>query len=73
MIPREEFWRAMEAYGARIWPIQIVFYVAAILFVGWLFLKPGRLQSLSVKTYLSIAFAWNGIMFYMILDSGENR
>jgi hypothetical protein len=67
MIPREEFWSIMEAYGARIMPVQIVFYSAAILFVGWLFLKPGRLQSLFAKLYLSIAFAWNGIMFYMIL------
>jgi hypothetical protein len=45
----------------------IIFYIAAILFVGWLFLKPGRLQSLFAKLFLSIAFAWNGIMFYMIL------
>jgi hypothetical protein len=67
MIPREEFWSIMEAYGARIMPVQIVFYSAAILFVGWLFLQPGRLQSLFAKLYLSISFAWNGIMFYMIL------
>ena len=57
----------MEAYGSRIWPIQIIFYIAAIVFVGWLFLKPGRIQSLFVKLFLAIAFAWNGIMFYMIL------
>jgi hypothetical protein len=64
MIPRDEFWSVMEAYGARIRPFQIVFYIAAILFVGWLFLKPGRIQSLFAKLYLSIAFAWNGIAFY---------
>jgi hypothetical protein len=67
MIPREEFWRVMEAYGAGISPAQIVFYVAAILSVGWLFLKPGRIQSLCVKLVLSMAFAWTGIVFYMIL------
>jgi hypothetical protein len=67
MISKEEFWITMEAYGARIWPLQIIFYVAAILCVGWLFLKPGRLQDLFTKLYLSIAFAWTGIMFYMIL------
>lgn len=67
MVTRDEFWNIMEAYGTRIWPIQIIFYIAAILFVGWLFLKPGRIQSLFVKLFLSIAFAWNGIMFYMIL------
>jgi hypothetical protein len=67
MIPREEFWRIMEAYGARIRPAQTVFYIAAILSVGWLFLKPGRIQSLLAKLYLSIAFAWNGIVFFLIL------
>lgn len=67
MIPREDFWSIMEAYGARIRPVQIIFYIAAILFVGWLFLKPGRIQSLFAKLYLSTAFAWNGVVFYMIL------
>jgi hypothetical protein len=60
----------MEAYGSRIWPIQIIFYIAAILLVGWLLLKPGRFQSLFAKLFLSIAFAWNGIMFYMTLAKG---
>jgi hypothetical protein len=57
----------MEAYGAGIWPVQIVFYVAAILLVGWLFLRPGKRQSLCAKLYLSIAFLWNGIVFFLIL------
>jgi hypothetical protein len=57
----------MESYGAGIWPAQIVFYIAAILIVGWLFLKPGRVQSLFAKLYLSIAFAWLGIVFEFTL------
>jgi len=67
MIPREGFWSVIEAYGARIRPAQIILYIAAILFVGWLFLKPGRIQSLFARLYLSIAFAWNGIVFFLIL------
>ena len=67
MIPRDEFWGVMETYGARIVPAQIVFYLAAILSVGWLFLKPGRIQGLVAKLYLSIAFAWNGVVFYFTL------
>ena len=67
MIPRDEFWGVMETYGARIMPAQVAFYLAAILFVGWLFLKPGRIQSLVAKLYLSAAFAWNGIVFYFTL------
>jgi hypothetical protein len=70
MVARDDFWSIMGAYGARIMPIQLVFYVAAILVVGWLFLKPGRTQSLLAKLYLSIAFAWNGVAFFFVLASG---
>jgi hypothetical protein len=70
MVARDEFWSIMEAYGARIMPLQIVFYVVAILVVGWLFLKPGRMQSLLAKLYLSIVFAWNGIVFFFMLARG---
>jgi hypothetical protein len=70
MIRRGEFWRIMEAYGAQIVPAQIVFYVAGILFTGWLLLKPGKVQSLLAKLYLSIAFAWNGVVFFWTLARG---
>lgn len=67
MVPREEFWCIMEAYGAGIAPAQFLFYAAAILVVGWAFLKPDRIPSLFARLYLSLAFAWNGIVFYLIL------
>ena len=67
MIAKDEFWHVMEAYGAQIRPAQIVFYGAAILLIGWLFLRPGRIQTLFAKLYLSLAFEWNGIAFYFVL------
>jgi hypothetical protein len=70
MVTRDEFWNFMKAYSARIWPTQIIFYIAAILFVVWIFLKSGKSQNVFIKLYLSVAFAWNGIMFYMILAKG---
>ena len=70
MVTRDEFWNIMVAYGARIWPIQIIFYLVAIFLIGWLILKPGRRQSLFTNSFLSIAFAWNGILFYMTLAKG---
>ncbi len=36
MIPAEQWWSIIEAYGARIWPAQIIFYSVAILLIGWL-------------------------------------
>ena len=67
MIPRDVFWSVMEAYGAGIAPVQIVFYAAAILLVGWLLLRPGRIQSLFAKLYLCVAFAWIAVVFYLML------
>ena len=67
MISAEAWWSIIEAYGARIWPAQAVFYIVAILLTGWLLLKPGRVQNWITKLYLSIAFAWNGIVFFLIL------
>jgi hypothetical protein len=70
MVTRDEFWNIMGDYGTRIWPTQFFFYIVAILLVGWLFIKPGKVQNLFAKLFLSIAFAWNGIMFYIILAKG---
>jgi hypothetical protein len=67
MITPEEWWGIMGAYGAGIWPAQVVFYLAAIFLAGWLLFQPGRAQSWFAKLYLSIAFAWNGIVFFLVL------
>ena len=67
MIPAQEWWSIIEAYGARIWPAQIVFYIVALLLMAWLLFKPGRIQSTCTKLYLTIAFAWIGIVFFLIL------
>ena len=67
MIPAEQWWSIIEAYGARIWPAQAVFYIVGILLTVWLLLKPGHIRNWFMKLYLSIAFAWNGIVFFLIL------
>ncbi|MBN1450297.1 MAG: hypothetical protein JW963_04710 [Anaerolineales bacterium] len=67
MIPREEWLSILEAYSAHIWPTQIVFYLAAILLTGWLCIKPCRPLDAFLKLYLSAAFAWNGIAWFLIL------
>lgn len=66
----EEWLQIMENYGARIWPMQIIFYIIAILLTIWLFTRPGRIQNILVKLYLCIAFIWIGIAFYFIFARG---
>lgn len=67
MITVEEWIQIMENYGAKIWPAQMIFYVIAVLLTVWLFIKPGRIQNILMKIYLSVSFAWIGIVFYFIL------
>jgi hypothetical protein len=54
----------LKAYGAWIWLGQILFYIAARWLNGWFFLKPGRAQNSLAELTLSIAFAWNGGLFF---------
>jgi hypothetical protein len=70
MISKEEFWNIMESYGTNIWPMQIVLYFIALLLVGWLIVKPGYIQNIVTKIFLSITFAWNGIFFYLLFAKG---
>ena len=41
MLSAEEWWGILEAYGAKVWPVQAVFFLAAVLLVLLVFLKPG--------------------------------
>jgi hypothetical protein len=67
MITIEKWSQIMESYGAKIWPSQVVFYIVAILLTIWIFVRPGRIQNILMKIYLSISFAWVGIIYYFIL------
>jgi hypothetical protein len=75
MISAEKWWQIIERYNTQIYPLQIIFWIIAVLLVVWLFIKPGRLQNILIKVYLSITFAWIGIMFFLILAgdiTGDN-
>jgi hypothetical protein len=70
MVTKEEFWNIMRSYGSLIWPAQIIFYLLAILLVGWVLIKPGKLPNFFAKLFLSIAFAWNGVLYFLTLAKG---
>jgi hypothetical protein len=70
MITAEQWWGIIGAYGSRIWPIQIISIVIAIALVLYLFFKPGKGSNILMKIYLSLSFAWLGIVFFMTLGKG---
>ena len=70
MLSAEEWWGILEAYGAKVWPAQAIFFVAAVLFVLLVFLKPGRITKTLMKLYLAMSFGWIGIVFFITLGRG---
>lgn len=63
MITAKEFWRIMDFYSSSIYPSQLIFYIAGLLIVAWLFIRPGNLINLMVKIYMAVSFTWIGLFF----------
>lgn len=70
MLSAEEWWGILEAYGAKVWPAQAVFFLAAILLVLFVFLRPGRTANALVRLYMTLSFGWIGIVFFLTLGEG---
>lgn len=70
MLSAQEWWSIIEAYGAQIWPAQLVMWAIAAALALFLFIKPGKTSTLVMKLYLVLSFAWIGIGFFIILGKG---
>ena len=70
MIPAEKWWGIIGAYGSNIWPAQIISITIAIALVIYLFVMPGKKANQFVRIYLSLSFAWIGIVFFIIQGKG---
>ena len=70
LLSAQEFWEIMGSYGARVWPAQVVFLVAAVLLVLLVFLKPGDIADILIKLYLAVSCLWAGIVFFFIFGKG---
>jgi len=70
MLSCEEWWGIIETYGAKVWPSQAVFFLAAVLFVLFVLLNPGRITNTLIKLYLAMSFGWVGIVFFVTLGKG---
>ena len=60
------FWNQMGAFNEATLPIQIIMPVLAIVLTYFAFAKPSIRTNTLVKVFLSVAFAWNGIVFFLI-------
>jgi hypothetical protein len=66
MMDTEEFWTHVAGYNATMWPIVIAMSVAAAFLTYRVFSKPGAKTDLWLKAFLGFAFAWNGIVFFLV-------
>jgi hypothetical protein len=62
----EMFWNQVSAYNEALWPVQTVMIVAAAFLTVRAFTRPGPRTDVWMKVFLSFAFAWNGVVFFLL-------
>jgi hypothetical protein len=62
----ETFWTQVGAYNEATSPAQLVLIIAAAVLTYRVFTKPGVKTDVLMKAFLSFAFAWNGVVFFLI-------
>ena len=71
MTSTEAFWSVLAVYTSETLPVQIILIVAALISTYFVFAKPGDRSDNLMKAFLSFAFAWNGIVCFL-LYCGKN-
>jgi hypothetical protein len=66
MVSAEEFWTQVAAYNEATWPMSIAMSVAAAFLAYRVFVRPGARTDIWMKAFLSFAFAWNGVVFFLV-------
>jgi hypothetical protein len=62
----ETFWTRVGAYNEATLPIQAVMIIVAVILTYLVFAKPGKKTDVVMKAFLAFAFAWNGVVFFLI-------
>jgi hypothetical protein len=62
----ETFWNQMGTYNETTLPVQVAMTVLVVVLTYLVFAKPGTKVNTLMKAFLSFAFAWNGIVFFLI-------
>jgi len=62
----DTFWNQMGAYNEATLPVQIVMMIVAVVLVYFVFARASARANTLLKLFLFFAFAWNGIVFFLI-------
>jgi hypothetical protein len=60
------FWNQVSVYNEALWPVQIAMIITAAFLTVRVFTKPGPHTDVWMKAFLSFAFAWNGVVFFLL-------
>ena len=70
MLPANEWWGILGAYGAAVWPAQALFFLTGLALTVLLFRSSKPISSLLMKFYLAISFGWISLAFFLTLGKG---
>lgn len=62
----ETFWDQIGTYNDATFLVQIIMVVVAVILTYFVFAKPRTRANNLMKAFLSFAFAWNAIVFFLI-------
>lgn len=62
----ETFWNQMGAYNESTLPVQIIMMIVAVVLTYFVFARASARVNTFMKLFLSFAFAWNAIVFFLI-------
>lgn len=65
MSDTEAFWDQVGAYNSATMPVQIMMTILAMILAYYVLSRPGA-KTVLMKVFLSFAFAFNGIVFFLI-------
>jgi hypothetical protein len=62
----EMFWTGVGSYNQALWPVQAVMIVLAAILTYRVFARPGPRTDAWMKAFLSFAFLWNAVVFFLV-------
>jgi hypothetical protein len=60
------FWTQIATYNETTWPVQVLTIIAAAYLTYRVFARPGARTDAWMKAFLAFAFAWDGIVFFLV-------
>ncbi|MCK8485036.1 DUF6064 family protein [Aliiroseovarius sp. S2029] len=67
MLSSEQWWGIIAVYGERIWPAQIILYLASLGAMALVFVRPGIVADTVMRTCLAALFAWISVVFFLTI------